>query len=106
MKRWARVAILFAILIPVIFSSTIAAFTQKDAPPKQDPKESAAAQQPAQGEDDESLEPIKVGAEVVLVNVLVTDTKNRYVERLTKDEFELYEDGKKQELSFFTKQDE
>lgn len=56
--------------------------------------------------EDEALESIKIGAEVVLVNVLVTDSKNRYIEKLTQADLEVYEDGKKQEMSFFTKQNE
>jgi Ca-activated chloride channel homolog len=55
---------------------------------------------------DKDEEVIKIGAEVVLVSVLVTDLKNHYVENLTKEAFEVYEDGKKQELSFFARQDE
>jgi VWFA-related protein len=57
-------------------------------------------------EEDEKVEAIKIGGEVVLLNVLVTDVKNRYVQSIGKEDFELYEDGKKQEISFFSKQNE
>ena len=74
----------------------------------QQPQQSSETQepQPKEQEDDEKIDPIKIGGEVVLLNVLVTDTKNRYAQNMIKDEFELYEDGKKQEISFFSKQNE
>lgn len=45
--------------------------------------------------------PIKLRTEEVLVDAVVTDKKNRPVENLTADDFELLEDGVKQKLSSF-----
>ncbi|MEW6737218.1 MAG: VWA domain-containing protein [Acidobacteriota bacterium] len=57
-------------------------------------------------QEEEEAETLKIGSEVVLVNVVVTDNNNRFVNNLSKDEFEIYEDGLKQEMSFFNKQDQ
>ena len=42
------------------------------------------------------------GVDLVSLSVTVTDG-NRYVENLTQEDFEVYEDGVKQSLSFFSK---
>jgi Ca-activated chloride channel homolog len=86
LMKFFRIALIFSLLLSSISPCIAGAF-------------SAPVQE---GEE----EVIKIGSEVVLINVLVSDSKNRFVENLKKEEFELYEDGKKQELSFFAKQDE
>lgn len=101
--RVAIILILFSALFSPFIPTSINADNTQDGAVK--PAAGKKQENPPQ-EDTEELESIKIGSEVVLVNVLVTDEKNRYVERLTKEEFEIYEDGRKQELSFFAKQDE
>ena len=46
--------------------------------------------------------PFKTGVDVVSLNVTVTEN-GRYVTNLEQEEFEVYEDGVKQTISFFTK---
>lgn len=53
----------------------------------------------AQAKDDET---ISVGTELVSINVSVTDKKNRHVEGLTKEQFEVFDDKVKQEIAFFS----
>jgi Ca-activated chloride channel family protein len=47
--------------------------------------------------------PFRAGVEVVSLNVTVTDTAGRYVTDLTQDEFSVFEDGVKQDITFFTR---
>ena len=53
----------------------------------------------AQVKDDET---ISVGTELVTVNVSVTDSKNRHITGLTKQQFEVFDDKIKQEIAFFS----
>ena len=50
-------------------------------------------------------ERLRVDVDVVLVPVVVTDTLNRPVTGLTKDSFELLDDGEKQKIHFFSLED-
>ena len=45
----------------------------------------------------------RTGIDVVPLNVTVTDGSRRYVTNLERNEFEIFEDGRKQELAFFQK---
>ena len=45
----------------------------------------------------------RAGVELVSLNVTVTDSTGRYVTDLEQDDFSVFEDGAKQELSFFNK---
>lgn len=108
----------FFLLLIIIFSSSVLTFSQSDEVSKKTPTQTPTqtSQQPTQTpqqneqtkteDEDLNVEAIKIGGEVVLLNVLVTDTKNRYAENMRKEEFELYEDNKKQEISFFSRQNE
>lgn len=101
----------FLLIIAMFFGSTIApsqsirSFLNPRNISTQQSPQTKPEQQP-QTEEDIKVDPIKIGGEIVLLNVLVTDIKNRYVETIAKEEFELFEDGKKQEISFFSKQNE
>ncbi|HJQ24941.1 MAG TPA: VWA domain-containing protein, partial [Blastocatellia bacterium] len=46
-------------------------------------------------------QPVRISTELVQIDVVVTDKQGRVVKGLTKDDFELYENGKKQLVSFF-----
>jgi Ca-activated chloride channel family protein len=50
-------------------------------------------------------ERLRVDVDLVLVPVVVTDTFNRPVTGLTKDSFELLDDGEKQKIHFFSLED-
>ncbi|MGB7589801.1 MAG: VWA domain-containing protein, partial [Terriglobia bacterium] len=55
-----------------------------------------------QSSDDQSR--IKVRVELVNVLTTVTDKKNRLVTDLTKDDFRIFEDGKPQDIRFFSRE--
>lgn len=45
----------------------------------------------------------RTGVEVVSLNVTVTDPSNAFLTDLTREEFEVFEDGVRQEITFFTR---
>lgn len=47
---------------------------------------------------------IKVSVNEVIVPVTVTDDKHRFVSDLDKDDFEIYDEGKKQAISYFSRE--
>ena len=68
------------------------------------------AQQPPGGSTSNSAQssaqqgPIKIRVELVNVLMGVTDKKNRIVTELTKDDFRIFEDGRPQEIRFFSRE--
>jgi Ca-activated chloride channel homolog len=52
-----------------------------------------------------AIKPIRVDVDLVLVPVAVTDTMNRPVVRLTKQDFSLYEENKQQQIRYFATED-
>ena len=62
------------------------------------------AQKPLPQPDDDSLPTIKVDVELVNVLFSVRDKKGALVPSLTKDDFTVYEDGKKQEIKVFARE--
>src|ERR1700741_5118478 len=54
---------------------------------------------------DSSPAPIRVSTELVLVNVVARDRKGNPVRDLKQEDFTLYEDGKKQQISTFDFED-
>ena len=81
MRRKALVIMLTLLLAGTVFSK--AALSQ------------AGPQKP----DDE--QPLRISTELVQVDVVVTDKAGKVVRGLTKDDFELSEKGKRQQISFF-----
>jgi len=47
-------------------------------------------------------QPIRVGVELIRVDALVRDQQGRFVPKLTKDDFQLFEDGARQEIITLT----
>jgi VWFA-related protein len=47
-------------------------------------------------------EPVIVSTNLVLANVIVTDSKGRYVKGLTRNQFEIYDEKTRQEIAHFT----
>ena len=59
-----------------------------------------AAQTP---KDQDKSQVFRAGVEVVSLNVTVVNTQNRYVTDLTEGDFSVFEDGAKQDLTFFNR---
>src|SRR5262245_12855804 len=83
MSRWSRLVGLFVF---VALAAAVAA--QQPSPPSQSP----AQQTPT----------FKAQVEYVEVDVLVTDQQGQFVRDLRKDDFQVFEDGKRQTISTFS----
>src|SRR2546425_3773415 len=62
----------------------------------------SAAQNPPNADQDQSIETLKVNVDVVQLFFNVKDKHGALIPNLTKDDFEIYEDGSKQNLTYFT----
>jgi Ca-activated chloride channel family protein len=62
-----------------------------------------AAQQPPAQQTPAQPPSFRAGVELVSLNVIVTEGVGRYVTDLAQDDFNIFEDGVKQDLSFFNK---
>lgn len=60
----------------------------------------AAAQEPQKPGDDQA--PVRLNSTLVQVPAIVTDRAGKFVTDLTKPDFAVYEDGKRQEVALFT----
>jgi VWFA-related protein len=65
------------------------------------PQQSAQQQSDAQSQSKPPASSIRVTSELVLANVVVRDKKGNLVRDLKKEDFTVFEDGKKQEISTF-----
>jgi VWFA-related protein len=72
-------------------------FAQQAQPPPPPPQAPTDAQSPVKP----PASSIRVTSELVLANVVVRDKKGNLVRDLKKEDFTLYEDGKKQQISTF-----
>lgn len=61
-------------------------------------------QKPLDRQTDESLPSIKVDVNVVSILASVRDKKGALIPNLTKDDFTVFEDGKKQTIKYFTRE--
>lgn len=59
--------------------------------------------QPAPTGQREKTQVFKSAVDVVSLNVTVVDNQNRYITDITEQEFSVYEDGTRQELTFFNR---
>jgi Ca-activated chloride channel family protein len=74
----------------VLWPALVAVLAGQSQPPVQPP---ASASQPQT--------PFRAGVDLVSLNVTVTDGTTRYVTDLTAEDFNIFEDGVKQEVTFF-----
>jgi Ca-activated chloride channel homolog len=61
---------------------------------------SPAAPQTRQKEADEEV--VRVESDLVILNVTVTDGRGRYVHKLKRPDFKVFEDGREQQVGFFS----
>jgi Ca-activated chloride channel homolog len=94
MRKFAITLALAAMVAAVRVIDTTAAQEGATQPPSREPQAPApAGQQPS----------FRAGIELVSLNVTVTDGTGRYVTDLEQDNFNVFEDGMKQEVTFFNK---
>src|SRR5258708_4770873 len=83
-------------------SSTVA---QQPAAPKSPAQQAAPVQKPDDQKSDDSQQPtetLKVNVNVVQLFFNVKDKHGALIPNLTKDDFDIYEDGKQQTVKYFT----
>ena len=92
----------FVILACLIVSLAVVAQTpQTDQKPKTDQKTEAPGE--PRTEEQQDVETLKIDTDLVTVPVIATDTKGNYVPDLRQEDFNIAEDGVKQEVAFFGK---
>lgn len=101
--RWPFVALLLASSIDVIAAPArpldAARGRQGRAPtPSQPPVEQNPPAPPSQQGPS-----FRAGVDIVSLNVTVTEGTSRYITDLAQDDFDVYEDGIKQDVTFFTR---
>jgi VWFA-related protein len=117
--RFSLKAALVALLLSLTLSGTVAAQAGRNRQKSDDPKKKVERpenpptdEQKNEGraEDEQKAEPsadgqdvetVKVETNLVTVPVIVSDRGDRYIPDLKQEEFTVYEDGVKQEISFF-----
>jgi VWFA-related protein len=74
---------------------------QENAPTPQPKSEEPEGQEDGSNSNQQDVETVKIETNLVTVPVIVSDRSDRYIADLKQEEFTVYEDGVKQEISFF-----
>jgi Ca-activated chloride channel family protein len=100
----------FKLLVAVALAYGVCHLPSRDtlfaaqAPPAQQPSaQQPPAQQPPAQPTPAQPPSFRAGIELVSLNVIVTEGGGRYVTDLAQDDFNIFEDGVKQDVSFFNK---
>ena len=109
--RWiapAAAAAAFVVAIELVSAQTQTQpppQTQTQTPPaaQQPPAQQPPAQQPPAQPPARQQPSFRAGVDLVSLNVTVTDGTARYVTDLAQEDFNVYEDGVKQEVTFFNR---
>ena len=80
-----------------------AAQTPPSAAPTTPPAQQAPGQTPPSTPADRQRSSFRAGIDIVSLNVTVTDASNHYVTDLAENEFSVFEDGVKQNITFFSR---
>jgi len=86
----------------VLLSATIG--TAQSQQSKQKPGQSKPDKKPAEAEANQDEQVVKLGTQLVTVPFNVTDKKNRYINDLAKEDIEILEDNKAQQVFSFERQ--
>ncbi len=85
----------------VVLAMAIGVPAQQPTVPQQPPPQQSTPPQPQGGSRQQPS--FRVGVELVSLNVTVTDGTSRYVTDLETADFNVFEDGVKQDVTFFNK---
>lgn len=97
------VAAIVSALVLLSVSLSVAQ-TQPQAPPKTGQEKSDKNKKPAESEGNQDEQVLKLGTQLVTVPFNVTDKKNRYINDLSKDDIDVLEDNKGQQVFSFERQ--
>jgi Ca-activated chloride channel family protein len=98
----ARISFVVAVVSVLVFLSITMSAAQSQQSKTQKPGQSKPDKKPAEGNQDEQV--VKLGTQLVTVPFNVTDKKNRYINDLGKDDIEVLEDNKEQQVFSFERQ--
>jgi Ca-activated chloride channel homolog len=105
--RWSLIAAAIAAAFSVVTAQTPVQPPAAQPPAAQPPATQPPAAQPPKPADPQppgrQQPSFRVGVELVSLNVTVTDGTARYVTDLTSEDFNVFEDGVKQEVTFFNR---
>ena len=101
-SRFRFVAALVSVLVLALASLSVAQTQQP--PPKTGQDKPDKSKKPAEQESNQDDQVVKLGTQLVTVPFNVTDKKNRYINDLAKDDIEVLEDSKGQEVFSFERQ--
>jgi VWFA-related protein len=98
------VAAIVSALVLLSVSLSVAQTQQPKTPPKTGQEKSEKNKKPGQGEANQDEQVVTLGTQLVTVPFNVTDKKNRYINDLSKDDIEVLEDSKGQQVFSFERQ--
>lgn len=93
-RRFAHIGSL-AVAWTLVLCAAGAQESETQPPPQKTPSAQTPPSRPA--------DVFRAGVDIVSLNVAVTDTSNRYVTDLDRDNFTVFEDGVKQDITFFSR---
>lgn len=101
----ARIRFVTALVSALVFLSLSLGIAQTQQPPPKTGREKAEKnKKPAEQEGEQDDQVVKLGTQLVTVPFNVTDKKNRYINDLSKEDIEVLEDSKAQEVFSFERQ--
>lgn len=99
-----RIRFVIAIVSALVLLSASLSVAQTKQPPKTGQAKSDKDKKPAEQEGNQDDPVVKLGTQLVTVPFNVTDKKNRYINDLSKEDIEVLEDSKGQEVFSFERQ--
>ncbi|MEK6287063.1 MAG: VWA domain-containing protein [Acidobacteriota bacterium] len=97
-------AAIVSALVLLSVSLSVANTQQSGAPPKTGQEKQDKNKKPAEAEPNQEEQVLKLGTQLVTVPFNVTDKKNRYINDLSKDQIDVMEDNKPQQVFSFERQ--
>jgi len=100
----ARISFVVSVVSVLVLLSITMSAAQFQQSKTQKPGQSKPDKKPAEGEGNQDEQVVKLGTQLVTVPFNVTDKKNRYINDLGKDDIEVLEDNKAQQVFSFERQ--
>jgi Ca-activated chloride channel homolog len=100
----ARISFVVAVISALVLLSIPMSAAQSQQSKTQKQGQSKPDKKPAEAEGNQDEQVVKLGTQLVTVPFNVTDKKNRYINDLGKDDVEVFEDNKEQQVFSFERQ--
>ena len=102
--KLVRINFVVAIVSAFVLLSVTMGAAQSQQSKTQKPGQTKPDKKPAEAEANQDDQVVKLGTQLVTVPFNVTDKKNRYINDLSKDDIEILEDNKAQQVFSFERQ--